>query len=142
MADDSIVPQVLIDLPDGMIDCTPIAADIDAFKEVYISDDHEVTTLATSADEATVRKRLGYATRPFKTGYDNVVPIQSRWRKLKQFIAGASVVAGEYVKFEYGSGAINGQVITWTPGTDDEDQIVGQVWLGGGDTDTVEVFTI
>ena len=141
MADDSQVPFLVKSFPDGVIDCTPAAADIDTIgTAVYISGDREVTAIPADATEAVVRKKLGRTTKPFKTGLDVVVPVHSKYTRNEEFVAGGTVTAGEFVMYEYGTGAISGQVITWTPGTDDEDQIVGQCWFGGVDTGTVEIL--
>ena len=142
MTDDSQVPVVICELPSGVMDCPAYAADIATVGTVVrISANRTVRAIATSDSEATVRTALGRITKPFNTGDDNVVPVQTPWKRLEKFVAGGTVTYGEYVKYEYGTGALNGQVITWTPGTDDEDQIVGQVWYGGVDGGTVEVFT-
>lgn len=143
MVNDSQVPFVVRSFPDGIVDAPVDAEDIDTIGTVvYISGNRLVKKVTAADAEADVRKALGVTTVPYVDGQNNVVPVQTQhgWKRIEERVAGGTVTAGEFVRYEYGTGAINGQVVTWTPGTDDADQIVGQVWNGGDDTDTVEIF--
>jgi len=143
MAEDSTVPVLKQELMNGVFKGAPSGvADIDAHVSMYVSGDREVSIIAASETEANVRKFIGRTIKDFKYGYDAQVTMNTRFRRLSEYVAGGTVTAGQYVKFEYATGAINGQVITWTPGTDDEDQIVGLCWYGGVDTGTVEILEL
>lgn len=143
MTDDSTVPVLVEELFDGIFKATPSGtADIDAGTAMYISADKTVSIIAGDETEANVRQFIGRTIKNFKYGYDAMVTLQTKFRNLEEFVAGGTITYGQYVKFEYGAGAINGQVVTWIPGTDDADQIVGMVWLDGADTDTVEILTL
>ena len=136
MANDSYLTDEDYFFPNGIYDIVG-AADIAINEEVYISGDHEVTTIAAGAAEAVVRKRLGWATRPFDASDDNMASIQTKYKRRISRTAGGTIAAGNLVKLEYGAGAINGQVIVWTPGTDDADQIIGIALNAATDTHTV-----
>ena len=143
MADDSQVPFVVKNFPDGIFDAPVDGEDVTTKGTVmYISGNRLVKKVTVDDVEADVRKALGRAMKPHVDGEDNTLPVMTQhgWRRLVNLVAGGTVAAGAFVKYEYGTGAINGQVVTWTPGTDDADQIVGQVWNGGNDTDTVEIL--
>jgi len=143
MADDSVVPIVKEELFDGIFKAAPAGtADIDAHSAMYISGDREVTIIGAAETEANVRAYLGRTIKPFKYGYDSMVTLQTKFRNLAEYVAGGTITAGQYVKFEYGAGAVNRQVIAWVPGTDDADQIIGQAWVGGADTETVEILEL
>jgi hypothetical protein len=142
MVDDSQVPFRIRAFPDGIFDAPVDAEDIPTIGTVvYISGNRLVKKITADDVEADVRQALGRITSPYVDGQNNVVPVLTQWRRLEEFVAGETIAAGLFVKYEYGAGAINGQVIVWVPGTDDADQIVGQCWNGGDDTDTVEIFT-
>ena len=143
MAQDSTVPVLVEELMNGVFKGAPTGvADIDAHVSMYISGDRAVTIIAAEDSEADIRQFLGRTIKDFKYGHDAQVTMNTKFRRLSEYVAGGTVTAGEYVKFEYGGGAINGQVITWTPGTDDYDQMLGMVWYGGGDGDTVEILEL
>jgi hypothetical protein len=124
--------------PNGIIDMIGVASIPTPGTDVYISADDTVTEIPADASEAIVRKRLGWTTRPYVhgTGGDNRVSVQSRFKRRISRTLGGTVAAGDMVKHEYGGGALNGQVIVWTPGTDDADQITGMCVVGGADTET------
>lgn len=143
MAQDSTVPRLVEELMNGTLSSADGgAADIDAGTAMYITGDRQVGIITAADSEADVRKFLGMTIKDFKYGYDEKVTMQTKFRRISEYTAGGTVTAGEYVKFEYSTGAINGQVITWTPGTDDADQIIGMVWVGGADTATVEILEL
>jgi len=143
MVDDSTVPILKEELFEGVFKA-PISgtSDVDANSHCYISGDREVTVIGAAETEANVRQYLGYTLKDFKYGYDALVTLQTKFRNLVKFVAGDTITAGLYVKFEYSTGAITGQVIPWVPGTDDADQIIGICWFGGVDTGTVEILTL
>ena len=136
MANDSHLTDEDYFMPNGIYDIAG-SADIAINEEVYISADHTVTTMPAGASEAVVRTRLGWATRPYTHGSDNVVPIQTKYKRRLARTAGGNITHGKLVKLEYGAGAINGQVIEWVPGTDDADQIIGIALNDAVDTGTV-----
>jgi len=143
MAQDSTVPVLVEELMNGIFKGAPSGtADIDAHVSMYVSADRTVTIIGAADTEANIRQFIGRTIKDFKYGYDAKVTMQTKFRRLQEYVAGGTITAGQYVRFEYSTGAINGQVVTWTPGTDDADQIIGMVWVGGADTETVEILEL
>jgi hypothetical protein len=141
--DDSVVPIRVHELTDGMfdvvVDPTHIT-DIPANTEMYISGNGVCKPVANAETQANMKKRLGFTTKPWKYGHDGPIAVQTKFRNLVKRTAGGTIVAGNYVRFEYGVGAISGQVVVWDPATDDPEEIVGQCWTGGADTETVYIL--
>lgn len=142
MVDDSVVPILKEELFDGVFKATPAAVDIAANVHCYISGDREVTAIGAAETEVNTDKYLGYTLKPFKTGFDELTTLQTRFRNLVKFIAGGTVAAGDYVRFEFSTGAITGQVVKWDKAADEANQKIGLCWFGGVDTGTVEILTL
>ena len=143
MAQDSTVPVLVEELMNGIFKAAPSGVlDIDAHVSMYVSGDREVTIISAADSEADTRAFLGRTIKDFKYGYDAQVTMQTKFRRLQEYIAGTLILAGQYVRFEYGTGAVSGQVETWTPGTDHADQLLGMVWVGGVDGGTVEILEL
>lgn len=141
MANDSFTTNETEEFRNGIIDVLGVA-DLVVNEVVYLSGNDEITGMPDDVTEANARKYLGWAVRPYDFSEDNRASIQSRYHRRVERTAGGTIAAGQDVKFEYATGALTGQVIVWTPGTDDADQIVGKCIVGGNDTDTVEILEV
>jgi len=139
MVDDSVVPILVSQLPTGSIDALA-GADILANVGVYISGDKTVTAIGAAETEANLKKTLGITLEPFKYGYDNVVPVKTKYSRVIKMIAGGTVTAGQDVKYEDGVGALANQVIPWVDSADTSNEIVGRAWTGGADTEEILVL--
>ena len=143
MAQDSTVPVLCEELMNGVFKAAPSGvADIDAHVSMYVSGDREVTIVGAADTEANIRMFIGRTIKDFKYGYDAQVTMNTQFRRLQEWVAGGTVTAGMWLRMEYSTGAIQGQLVQWTPGTDDYDQIIGMCWVGGADTETIEVLEL
>lgn len=97
--------------------------------ELYIVGDDTVTAIPASTSTAVCAKRLGWATRPYTYGEDNVVGVQSKFnRRCKRVVAtGATVTAGDWVKFDLTDPTT---IRTWVRGTDYPDLKIGIALVG------------
>jgi hypothetical protein len=103
--------------------------DIAINKEVYISADDTVLMIPGTTSTAVCAKRLGWTTRPYVHGSDNVVPVQSKYnRRCKRVVAtGATVAAGDHVKNDL---TLPNTIRPWVRGTDYEDLKIGICLVG------------
>lgn len=136
MANESFLTDEDYFMPNGIYDIVG-TADLVINEEVYLSGDHEITGMPTSVTEANARLRLGWAVRPYEFGVDNMASIQTRYKRRKARTAGDTITQGQRVRLEYATGALNGQVVPWVPGTDDADQMIGIALNDAADTETV-----